>query len=127
MCGKIHVEKASDQTQLILTCERCASKLGEHPISNDFPDVTTQREQRAKGLIPNEPESYYVWVLPRSSDTPLSEGPFGPMPLQRAAQFARIGATNGAHDRAVSRGVDPERRSFSVVHRYAAGTGDRLF
>jgi hypothetical protein len=201
VCGKIHSDKAHDQTQLLLTCERCASKVGGHPITNDFPDVLSQREQRAKGLIPNrgpgpevggrprgsridwrfigqsttkiafvtkEPDglyylwqerhgekpipadpyerkssaidalnvvaghthrpnaSHYVWVLPPRSDTPLSEGPYGPMSLARASQMARIAATEGVHDRAVSVGSDPESSSFAIARRYAARTGARL-
>jgi len=71
---------------------------------------------------------YYVWPLARGSDQPLaSEGPWGPYAhLDEAKTFARIGATEGAHDRAVSLGLDPNAPSFQIVRRYEAGTGERL-
>lgn len=69
-------------------------------------------------------EQYYVWVL-SSGGTPLEgEGPLGPYSLQSAKTFARIGATEGAHDRAVSRGVDPAASSFEIIRVYDAGTGE---
>lgn len=80
-------------------------------------------------LLPNISPSaaYYVWVLAPRSDTPLSsEGPYGPHPLKTAEQMARIAAQEGAHDRAVSRGRDPESESFCLERRYAARTGKRL-
>jgi hypothetical protein len=70
---------------------------------------------------------YYVWILPPGSDTPLSsEGPFGPFGMLTAEQNARIGASKGGHDRVVSRGLDPEAKSFRIERRYAARTGRRL-
>lgn len=70
---------------------------------------------------------YYVWALARGSNEPLAEGPWGPYEtLESAKTFARIGATEGAHDRAVSLGFDPESASFRIVRRYQAGSGDRL-
>lgn len=77
-------------------------------------------------LSPNG-RSHYVWVLRVGSSTPLStEGPYGPMSPQEASQYARISATEGIHDRAVSVGKDPEASGFRIVRRYAAGTGERL-
>lgn len=72
--------------------------------------------------------SYYVWVLARGSSTPLSgEGPWGPYDtLESAKTYARIGATEGSHDRAVSVGGTPTSDSFSIVRTYQAGTGKRL-
>jgi hypothetical protein len=70
--------------------------------------------------------SYYVWVLARGSDSPIDEGPYGPYDLDGAKTFARIGATEGAHDRAVSAGVDPKAASFEIVRRYRARTGERV-
>ena len=70
---------------------------------------------------------YYVWVLARGSNAPLAEGPWGPYDsLESAKTFARIGATEGAHDRAVSTGLDPKAPSFQIVRRYESGTGERL-
>jgi hypothetical protein len=70
---------------------------------------------------------YYVWALARGSSAPLAEGPWGPYgTLESAKTFARIGATEGAHDRAVSIGLDPQAPSFQIVRRYEAGTGERL-
>jgi hypothetical protein len=76
-------------------------------------------------LTPNS-ESYYVWPL-RTDGTPLeSEGPYGPHDLEGAKTYARIAATEGKHDRAVSRGIDPTTPSFEIVRRYKAGTGNRV-
>jgi len=69
--------------------------------------------------------AYYVWVLARGSDEPM-EGPFGPYDLEGGKTFARIGATEGAHDRAVSLGMDPQAAGFRIVRRYEAGSGERL-
>ncbi len=70
---------------------------------------------------------YYVWVLAPHSDTPLSsEGPYGPHPLRIAEQMARIGATEGIHDRVVSLGIDPEAQGFCIERRYAARSGARV-
>jgi len=70
---------------------------------------------------------YYVWALASGSNEPLAEGPWGPYEtLESAKTFARIGATEGAHDRAVSLGFDPESASFRLVRRYEARTGERL-
>lgn len=70
--------------------------------------------------------SYYVWELAVGSDAPLGQplGPYGT--LESAKTFARIGATEGKHDRAVTSGVDPKAASFKIVRRYRAGTGERL-
>ena len=69
--------------------------------------------------------SHYVWVLD-SRDVPLDEGPYGPYDLQAAKQYARISATEGAHDRAVSVGRDPDGASFKIVRRYQSRTGERV-
>lgn len=82
--------------------------------------------QRLYEQTPNG-RSHYVWALRVGSSTPLStEGPYGPMSPQEASQYARISATEGIHDRAVSVGKDPEASGFRIVRRYAAGTGERL-
>jgi len=70
---------------------------------------------------------YYVWALANGSNEPLAEGPWGPYEtLESAKTFARIGATEGAHDRAVSLGFDPESASFRIVRRYESGSGERI-
>lgn len=91
------------------------------------------RQEHGVILLPSmEPNvslnaSHYVWVLAPRSDEPLSsEGPYGPYSLSVAEQMARIGASEGVHDRAVSLGKDPETRSFRIVRRYAARTRERL-
>jgi hypothetical protein len=68
---------------------------------------------------------YYVWVLGADGYPLQTEGPHGPHDLQGAKTYARIAATEGRHDRAVSRGRDPETSSFEVVRVYRAGTGER--
>jgi hypothetical protein len=70
---------------------------------------------------------YYVWALARGSDQPLAEDPWGPYDtLEGAKTFARIGATEGAHDRAVSLGADPQAPGFRIVRRYKAKSGARV-
>lgn len=96
------------------------------PVRNDQ-DYLSEKELEGRrfGMEPNA--SYYVWVLAPGSDAPLSsEGPYGPHPLKTAEQMARIGAQEGVHDRAVSVGQDPESRTFQILRRYAAGTGERI-
>lgn len=70
---------------------------------------------------------YYVWALARGADEPLAEGPWGPYDtLDGAKTFARIGATEGVHDRAVSLGLHPQAPGFRIVRRYASGSGERI-
>jgi hypothetical protein len=88
---------------------------------------TRKRDPEHPDLTHSPNASYYVWVLAPHSDTPLSsEGPYGPHPLHKAEQMARIGAQAGIHDRAVSVGKDPEARGFRIERRYQARTGQRL-
>jgi hypothetical protein len=54
------------------------------------------------------------------------EGPYGPHDLVSSKTFARISATKGRSNRAVSRGLDPTSASFQVVRIYESGTGKRL-
>lgn len=82
-----------------------------------------EHAQRGKTLKANE-SSYYVWVL--RGDTPMEEGPYGPYDLDQAKDYARISATEGKHDRAVSRGRDASSESFEFVRRYRAHTGERI-
>lgn len=70
---------------------------------------------------------YWVWRVQRKGDEPylMAGGPYGPHDLQGAKTFARIGATEGTHDRAVSKGRDPKASGFEIVRVYEAGTGER--
>ena len=70
--------------------------------------------------------SYYVWVVMPNGVPLTSEGPYGPHPLKESKQLARIGATNGAHDRAVTLGRDPGSDSFKIVRLYRRRTGERV-
>lgn len=70
--------------------------------------------------------SYYVWVVGHDGTPLATEGPYGPHPLEPAKQLARIGATEGAHDRVVSLGLTPSSPSFEIVRRYRKGTGERI-
>lgn len=89
--------------------------------------IQLYREIQAANSLTRNSSQHYVWVLTARSDEPLSsEGPFGPYTLSVADQFARIGASEGVHDRAVSLGKDPEARGFQVLRRYAARSGLRL-
>lgn len=68
---------------------------------------------------------YYVWPLNPKTTTPLStEGPFGPYPLANAKTTARIRATEGKHDYAVTRGNAPERLEVQAIYEH--GTGRNL-
>lgn len=60
---------------------------------------------------------FYVWVVGKPGEV---HGPY--RTLKSAKTFARIGATHGAHDRAVTRGRNPK----NVVRYYQAGTGASL-
>ncbi len=75
---------------------------------------------------PNAPGGYYVWVLLTDGTPKDGEGPYGPMDFTPAKDFARISATEGAHDRAVSIGLNPQAESFSIVRHYRRGTGERV-
>lgn len=75
---------------------------------------------------PNHSAVYYVWVIDYRNVPIDEEGPYGPMSLDRASSFARIGAQNGEHDRAVSVGRNPEAESFEIVRRYRRDTGERV-
>jgi len=66
---------------------------------------------------------YYVWAVDEGGPV---EGPWGPYEtLESAKTFARIGATEGRHDRMVSIGSDPLAASFEIVRWYVAGSGER--
>lgn len=68
--------------------------------------------------------SYYVWPLNSHNEPLAGEGPFGPYSLDTAKTTARIRATKGKHDYAVTRGSDPQRLSFTRLYR--AGTGKEV-
>ena len=86
--------------------------------------INEANERVASEHTPNG--GYYVWVLSSHGEPMTSEGPHGPHDLQGAKTYARIAATKGAHDRAVSRGVSPQAPSFEIVRRYRAGSGERV-
>ncbi len=65
--------------------------------------------------VGNQP--YYVYELSRGR---LAHE-LGPYALDSARTYARISATEGSHDRVVTRG-----RDGPIVRRYAAGSGERL-
>lgn len=70
---------------------------------------------------------YWVWALGKDRKPLTSEGPWGPYDYTAARQYARIAATNGKHDRAVSAGRDPLASSFEIVRVYKAGTGEHKY
>lgn len=75
----------------------------------------------------SNPSGYYVWVLGRDGKPLTTEGPYGPYDYQGARSYARISATKGTHDRAVSHGKDPSSESFEIVRVYRAGTGEQKY
>ena len=66
---------------------------------------------------------YYVFEMSmRNRREPLRQvNKAGPLTLEKAKQLARIGATKGKHDRAVT--TSPTSTKFRIVAQYAAGTG----
>lgn len=82
--------------------------------------------REAERLGPVERGNYWVWVLRKGSDEPMDEGPYGPHSWESAKTFARIGATEGEHDRAVSRGREPDAAGFEIVRIYEAGSGEHI-
>lgn len=84
--------------------------------------VSSRPAERAKNGA-----GYYVWVVDSSSRPLAKEGPYGPYhTLEGAKPYARISATEGAHDRIISRGRDPRSDDFEVVRKYQARTGKRI-
>ena len=65
---------------------------------------------------------YYVFEMSaRDRKAPLRQVNKSPLALEKAKQLARIGATKGKHDRAVT--TSPKSTKFKIVAQYAAGTG----
>jgi hypothetical protein len=62
-------------------------------------------------------QAFFVYELSRGRLT----HELGPYDLQTARMYGRISATEGKHDRVVTRG-----RDGPIVRRYAAGSGERL-
>jgi len=72
-------------------------------------------------------EQYWVWALDRDNMPLTTEGPWGPYDAQTARTYARISATEGSHDRAVSHGKDPRASSFEIMRIYRAGSGEHIY
>lgn len=104
---------------------RMSSGYGDPEILR-WPAELGEPKRKQRKNAEHEPNAgYYVWVLGADGYPLQTEGPHGPHDLQGAKTYARIAATEGRHDRAVSRGRDPETSSFEVVRAYRAGTGER--
>lgn len=104
------------------TCSKCGQTVRFDPTYG----ASGTAWYRGSQCVQTPNASYYVWVLSPSGEPLSSEGPYGPYDLEGGKTFARIGATEGEHDRAVSLGLDPENPSFEVVRRYRRGTGERV-
>lgn len=115
----------ADKEAAAAACERMESNpYVRFAVQADWGDSEEKKEMESnrQGAGP-----YWVWTLSVGSDRPLvGEGPHGPHDLAGAKTYARIAATKGKHDRAVSRGRDPQAKTFQVVRRYRAGDGERL-
>jgi len=78
------------------------------------------------------PKAYFVWTVGYNKRTkvvrplPKEPGPFGPHCFWNAKTFARIAATKGKHDRAVTLGWDITDPSFKIVRVYEGRTGIKL-
>ena len=68
-------------------------------------------------------DEYYVWEM-SAKGTPVRLVTKKPIDYRAAKQLARIGATEGKHDRAVT--TSPMRKSFRLVDQYERGTGRKL-
>lgn len=69
---------------------------------------------------------HHVW-LAQGNEALTTEGPWGPFSLGQAKAFARVGATEGKHDRIVTAGAGRTPRAQRLVFRYEAGTGKRVY
>lgn len=101
------------------TCPRCLKIWEKLP----------RELEMSEGYLGQQPNGtgYYVWVVDSSSRPLSKEGPYGPYhTLEGAKPYARISATEGAHDRIISRGRDPRSDDFEILRRYKARTGERV-
>ena len=68
---------------------------------------------------------YHVWEMGiRDRKNPVRQVNRHPLELGAAKQLARIGATEGKHDRAVT--TNPRGRDFKIIAQYEARTGDNV-
>lgn len=118
---------ADPETPWVAVCEKHGSMM---PCATRKQARATIEEpewcEECVGYEANHSAVYYVWVLDYRGVPLDSEGPYGSYTLDRAKQFARISATEGEHDRAVSHGGNPDAESFEIVRHYRRGTGERL-
>jgi hypothetical protein len=103
-------------------CDCCGSGL-----AGELWRFATLEEDPERPYKANSSEQYWVWALDRSGKPLTSEGPWGPYDYQGARSYARISATKGSHDRAVSHGKDPSAHSFEIMRVYRAGTGEHKY
>jgi hypothetical protein len=76
-------------------------------------------------MKPNPGERYYVWEMgKRDRKHPVRQVNSMPLALLPAKQLARIGATEGKHDRAVT--TSPRGKGFRVLAQYEAHTGENV-
>ena len=77
----------------------------------------------AKEFVPNA--KYFVWEMGiRDRKKPVRQVNRKLLTLEEAKSLARIGATEGKHDRSVT--TSPRSRSFELVAQYEAGTGRNI-
>lgn len=76
-------------------------------------------------MKPNPGERYYVWEMgKRDRKHPVRQVNSMPLAKLPAQQLARIGATEGKHDRAVT--TSPRGKGFRVIAQYEAHTGENV-
>jgi hypothetical protein len=77
-------------------------------------------------MRPNPGEKYYVWEMgKRERKNPRRQVNTLPLALEPAKMLARIGATEGKHDRAVT--TSPRSKTgFRIVAQYEVGTGTNV-
>ncbi len=116
-CGYDTVSNDEDEPELCSDCEEASCS----------PDGSEPRCEPEEGYQGNTGSNYWVWAVGRNNEPLTSEGPWGPYDYTAARQYARISASKGSHDRAVSVGKDPSAESFEIVRTYAKGTGEHKY
>lgn len=70
-------------------------------------------------------DKYFVFEMAiRDRKKPVRQVNNKPLSLEAAKQLARIGATEGRHDRSVT--TSPRSRGFQLLAQYEAGTGQNV-
>ena len=89
------------------------------PIESAQATENSKRKRKRQGATAAK---YYVFETGKKKRPELVSR--GPLTLQSAKSFARVGATYGKHDRVIT--TDPKKKDFSVIAKYKAGSGKQV-